>query len=495
MRKIIATTERMYQIKEELDKYVIGQENAKKQLISLIVSHIEKNKMINNGEMDSYKKSAALCIGSSGCGKTFLVETLCKILQLDFVSVNAAEITAFGWKGNDVSDALGQLYLKCDKDIRRVENSVIFIDEIDKKANFYKTQYDYESKDQAAILKFIEGEECTFKFNDKQLTVDTSNILFIFAGAFSTMKKNDKKHQKIGFLETDEEDKKITTNDLIQYGFMTEFVSRIGQIIQFDSLTQEDMKDILFKSKSSPLLEWEDYLKNKDVKLNVSNQVIDHLIDKAFNDDLGVRSLHTRFAEVLNKELFDLLKDEFNGEVNLKLNENNEIEVHKVLDSKFKCNKSQKNKLSKKLKLTGNYQKDKVYINYFSREIANYSFKYANYSCYEEATMTENLIKSYLIYLDVTCPPSDRIYHSLYKLLDATKVEEHCTYDLMIEQWGEKSNDKNYKDAKRTYEYFKSKSKKYGFEPVNIKKAILDYIKEESNVILKGGKDNDCAKC
>ena len=317
--KNIDVKTKAYMIKKELDKYIIGQDIAKKKLALEVSNHYKR---INfKSKSLELPKSNILMIGPSGSGKTYMLQILSKMLNLPFVIGDATTFTEFGYAGMDVDMLLMNLINKADGDIKKAENGIIYIDEIDKifstKNNDVDSSRDVGGKGvQQALLKMIEG--CEYTIAKTGEVIDTSNILFICGGAFeglsSIIEKRYKKPNTIGFKtnELEEENEgfnkenllsKVNTEDLIKFGLIKEFVGRLQTIVTLNSLTIEDLKNILTKPKNSLIKKYTTLMKLDGIKIKFDKEAINYIAKEAFNRGTGARGL----SSILSEGLFDIM--------------------------------------------------------------------------------------------------------------------------------------------------------------------------------------------
>lgn len=297
-------------IKKEVDKVVFGQESAKKQLIIELYKHQEnKNDTANN----------VFLVGDSGVGKTHLIRTLTRIMDVPYIEVDATTFTETGYKGDDITEILDRLILKEAGDTERVEKAVVFIDEIDKTTTTMNDSAS-SSKVQEALLKIIEGVEYNYNINMANGTmrgvINTKNIMFIVAGACVGLKEirderlNPNK-SSIGFnssqiSEVNNEEYYIG-DDLISFGFIPEFVGRYSLIVELEGLSREDIRSILLNSPDSILKENKELFKAKGVDLLIKDDYIEQLTDKIYGNPLGVRGISQFLTQNINELLYEAL--------------------------------------------------------------------------------------------------------------------------------------------------------------------------------------------
>ncbi|MGX7589314.1 ATP-dependent Clp protease ATP-binding subunit ClpX [Candidatus Vidania fulgoroideorum] len=294
-------TKKPFEIKRFLDKFVVGQNVAKKILSVSIYNHYKR--MINkNNKSKNYielEKSNIILIGQTGSGKTLLAKTLAKYINVPFSISDATSLTEAGYVGDDVESVLYKLLNNCDFNVRKAEFGIIYIDEIDKIAKKYNSGFsgrDISGEGvQQALLKIIEGtisyvqSKNSRKFSiNEPVRINTKNILFICGGSFSGLTMND---NGVGFLPNEKKKKNIYPSDLINFGLIPEFVGRLPMIASLKPLSIKDFKNILLLPKNSIINQYKYMFKMDNVKLIFKKSAIDFLSRKAFNLRIGARGL------------------------------------------------------------------------------------------------------------------------------------------------------------------------------------------------------------
>jgi len=306
-------------IKTFLDEYVIGQDDAKKVLAVEIYNH---HKRITNPEKE-IQKSNILMIGNSGSGKTLLVQTLAKLLKLPLAICDATNVTEAGYVGNDIETILQQLVVSANGDIKAAEKGIIFIDEIDKLAKQNMTSGNKDPSGlgvQQGLLKMIEGATVPIKAEPKGSKdyINTSNILFIGAGAFYGLDKLVEAKRKgkttsIGFSASVEVSKNDSTEtkeeDLIEYGFLPEFISRLPIIVQLQPLTKDDYKKILTEPKNNVIKQYQNLMSLDGIELTFTEKCIDEIVDEVYNSKRGARALRGSVEKAMRHIIYNLDKD------------------------------------------------------------------------------------------------------------------------------------------------------------------------------------------
>ena len=316
-------------IKSYMDEFIVGQEEAKKILSVAIVNHFKRINTLNDIDNILLEKENVIMIGPSGTGKTSIVSTISKKLKIPFVVCDSTVLSEVGYVGADPDSIIKKLLKESNNDVKRAEAGIVFIDEIDKKS---KKALGNGSKDasgegvQQALLKIIEGTiveiDIVKNGSTETVKVDTSNILFIAAGAFSGIDKivkNRLKTNNIGFSTENNiqnnDNNKITSDDIIEYGIIPELIGRLPIIAQLEKLTIEELKNILVNVKNSIVSQYKKIFKIDGIDLIFQESVIDYIAEKAFTSSTGVRGLRTIIEEKLINIQFDIAdikKDGFN---------------------------------------------------------------------------------------------------------------------------------------------------------------------------------------
>ncbi|MGC8977155.1 MAG: AAA family ATPase [Candidatus Ratteibacteria bacterium] len=304
-KKEIVYGENLYNnLYEYVSKRVIGHEEAKRQLIFYFSEYIK------NIENEKYKKDNILLIGPTGTGKTFLIKTIAEYLKIPFVYCDITEYTDTGYVGKSVSGILSNLKWQIESQKLDKIYGIVFIDEIDKIAgkNFASGKDISGYSVQEELLNILEGDTYKIEGIFNSAEIDIKNIVFVAAGVFRGIENsiNGKRSKNIGFLKN--QDEEIYTEEelpdiLEKFGLLRELIGRFGIIIKLDNLTKQDFKNILFNSESSPLKEYETKFKEYGIEIELKEDMVEKIIEKAMNMRIGARALR----HVLNSLLLPYL--------------------------------------------------------------------------------------------------------------------------------------------------------------------------------------------
>ncbi|OWK74441.1 ATP-dependent protease ATP-binding subunit ClpX [Flavobacteriaceae bacterium JJC] len=317
------------EIKEYLDQYVIGQDQAKKQLSIAVYNHYKRllHAKDENREVE-IEKSNIIMIGETGTGKTLLAKTIAKELNIPFCIVDATILTEAGYVGEDVESILSRLLMVADYDVEKAEKGIVFIDEIDKIAR--KSDNPSLTRDvsgegvQQGLLKLLEGSIVNVppqggrKHPDqKYIQVNTQNILFIAGGAFDGIKEIIERRlnkQAIGFSseklnKTDDDDyilSQLNAIDLRKFGLIPELLGRFPIVTYLDKLTKETMIRIMKEPKNSIINQFVELFKMDGVDLKFSDEAIEKIVEETMEKGLGARGLRGTTEKVLEDYMFNI---------------------------------------------------------------------------------------------------------------------------------------------------------------------------------------------
>lgn len=326
-----------HKIKASLDEYVVGQEHAKKVMSVAVYNHY-KRVMSQEEDGVEIEKSNMLMIGPTGSGKTYLVKTLARLLDVPLAITDATSLTEAGYIGDDIESVVSKLLAAADNDVDRAEHGIIFIDEIDKlakKKNAHQRDVSGESVQQG-MLKLLEGAEVEVPVGASSknamvpmTTVDTKNILFICGGAFPELeeiiKERLNKQASIGF-KADLKDKydddenillKATVEDVRKFGMIPEFLGRLPILFSLEALTEDMLVKILVEPKNAITKQYKKLLAMDEVKLEFDDGALHAIAAKAKEKKVGARALRAIIEEFMLDIMYEIPKDDNIGMVTI----------------------------------------------------------------------------------------------------------------------------------------------------------------------------------
>ncbi len=326
------TLPRPTQIKEFLDQYVIGQDEAKKHLAVAVYNHYKRLLQPDTNDGVEIEKSNIILVGSTGTGKTLMARTIAKMLAVPFTIVDATVLTEAGYVGEDVESLLVRLLQEADYDLEKTERGIVFIDEIDKIAR--KSDNPSITRDvsgegvQQALLKLLEGAIVNVppkggrKHPEQEfIHVNTQNILFICGGAFDGIEKKIAQRlntQVVGF-ESQNKTKRIDKDNMLQYiapqdlkafGLIPEIIGRLPIITYLEPLDRAALKRILTDPKNAITKQYQKLMQMDGVKLSFEDSALDYIVDKAIEFKLGARGLRSLTETIMMDIMFDIPKQD-----------------------------------------------------------------------------------------------------------------------------------------------------------------------------------------
>ena len=324
-----------HKIKGMLDEYVVGQDYAKKVMSVAVYNHYKR---VATGTMDDIEieKSNMLMLGPTGSGKTYLVRTLARLLDVPLAITDATSLTEAGYIGDDIESVVSKLLAAAGNDVERCQQGIIFIDEIDKLAKKKNTnQRDVSGESvQQGMLKLLEGADVEVPIGASSknamvptTTINTRNILFICGGAFPAMdeiiKARLNKHSSMGFMadlkDKYDDDKnilqKVTVEDLREFGMIPEFIGRLPIVFATEMLDEDMLVRILKEPKNAIIKQYQKLLELDEVKLEFEDSALHAIARKALDKKLGARGLRSIIEEFMLDIMYEIPKDDNIGQV------------------------------------------------------------------------------------------------------------------------------------------------------------------------------------
>lgn len=324
-----------HKIKASLDEYIVGQDYAKKVMSVAVYNHYKRVASDANDDIE-IEKSNMLMVGPTGSGKTYMVRTLAKLLDVPLAITDATSLTEAGYIGDDIESVVSKLLVAADNDIEKAERGIIFIDEIDKIAKKRNTnQRDVSGESvQQGMLKLLEGADVEVPVGASSknamvpmVTVNTRNILFICGGAFpdldSIIKERLNQESSMGFKAAlkdryDEDEnilQKVTVEDIRTFGMIPEFIGRLPILFSLEALTEDMLVRILKEPRNAILKQYQKLLEMDEVKLEFEDEALHAIAKKAKEKKVGARALRAIIEEFMLDIMYEIPKDDNIGKV------------------------------------------------------------------------------------------------------------------------------------------------------------------------------------
>ena len=317
-------------IREHLDQYVIGQDQAKILLSVAIANHYKR--IANTDPEHEIEKANILMLGPTGSGKTLLARTVARYLDVPFVIADATSLTEAGYVGDDVESLISRLFAAAGGDVEKTQRGIVFVDEIDKisrKSEGASITRDVSGEGvQQALLKLVEGTKCRITPtggrkhpSGETVEIDTTNILFIAGGAFVGLEnivKNRVKGTSIGFSADVQSNEKAqlsqtTPDDLVRFGLIPEFVGRFPAWVALQELDKKDLVRILQEVKHNYVSQYQWLFRQDDVELEFTKDSLDLIAERTIKNKTGARGLHSELERVLLPHMYNLARYRTDG--------------------------------------------------------------------------------------------------------------------------------------------------------------------------------------